>query len=133
MRNSLISLTLALAVVAGSVVLLRAQLPQPGMTEARVWINNRTREEAIPVTFLGADPKAPPVPVVVTGVASVSVNGLVEARATTARQAWEYRDATFPANQLAGSLTPLGNEGWEATGITTLPNGNVTVLLKRPR
>lgn len=143
MRNSLVRIVFGVVVVGGLAALwvipsyarvpqVQGTMAQPGMSPARVWINNRKADEAIPVMFLGGDPNGQPVPVTVQGVASVSVNGLVEARAT--RQSWEYRDVTFSPNQaVAAGLNALGSDGWEATGMTSHPNGSVTVLLKRPR
>lgn len=145
MRNSLIGLVLCLAVVAGSVAWLSArQLATPGMSPARFWINNRTREEAIPVSIANVDPKAPPVPVSLNGFAFVDftdravgtlnqIHGRTQSTVSV-RQPWEYREVPFTPNQaLSPSLNSLGSEGWEVTGITTEPNGSVTVLLKRPR
>lgn len=133
MRNLLVCVVLVLAAVGGSAALISArQQSQPGMSPARFWINNRTREEAIPVNIVNTDPKALPLPVTVSGVTTVSVSGLTPV--TASRQMWEYREASFTPNQgLAAGLNPLGNDGWEVTGITTQPNGGVTVLLKRPR
>ena len=31
------------------------------------------------------------------------------------------------------ALDEVGEHGWEAVGMTVLPNGNVAVLLKRPK
>lgn len=137
MRNLPVSLSLVLvlvlAAVGGSAALVSArQLSQPGMSPARFWINNRTRDEAIPVNIVNTDPKALPLPVTMSGVATVSVSGLTPV--TASRQMWEYREASFTPNQgMAAGLNTLGNDGWEVTGITTQPNGGVTVLLKRPR
>ena len=141
MRNSLIRLSIgvaAMAVVAALwIIPSHAQVPgtlaRPGMAEARVWINNRSRDEAIPVTFLGGDPKVP-MPVTVQGVTSVSVSGLVEARTAATKQAWEYRSISAAADQeLSAALNGPGNDGWEAVGVTSQPGGKITVLLKRPR
>jgi hypothetical protein len=56
---------------------------------------------------------------------------------------WEYLIVALPA---FGAPTPIrgesaavqalddrGKEGWEAVGMTVLADGNVAVLLKRPR
>jgi hypothetical protein len=147
MRNSLISLTLVFAALAGSAALLIAsekQQGQPGLSPARFWINNRTRDEAIPVNIVTVDPKTQPLPVSVTGFAAVDftehavgVLSQIQARTQTttrSRQPWEYRELSFTPNQpMAGSLNSLGSEGWEVAGIATQSNGNSTVLLKRPR
>ncbi len=131
MRNSFPRIALGLAVVCGLAALWiipsHAQVPgtleRPGMSEARVWVNNRTPQEAIPVTLLGGDIKAP-VPVTVLGTATVT--GKVEV--TAVRQAWEYRESP----SVIATLTALGNDGWEVVGVVQL-GANPTVLLKRPR
>jgi hypothetical protein len=143
MRNSLISLVVALAVVAGSAALFARQQSQPGMSAARFWINNRTPNEAIPINVIVSDPKAVPLPVIVNGVAAVDfsdravgtlsqLQGKTQSTSAT-RQPWEYREVVFTPNQNLGTLNSLGADGWEAAGMTTQPNGSVTVLLKRPR
>ena len=137
MRNSLIRLSIGLAatavVAAVWIVPSHAQqvpgtLAQPGMSPARVSINN-TRDQPVPVTLIG-DARVP-MPVAVQGVTSVSVNGLVDARA--AKQSWEYRSVSAADQDPAAALTALGNEGWEAVGMTAQPGRLVTVLLKRPK
>jgi hypothetical protein len=144
MRNSRSHVFIGVAVVAGVAALwvipsyagaqqVPGTLARPGMSEARVWINNRTRDEAIPVTFLGLDPRTP-IPVAVQGVTPVSVNGLVEARTAATKQPWEYRSVSVGADQdLAPALNGLGTDGWEAVGVTSQPGARMTVLLKRPR
>ena len=147
MRNSLVSLVLTLAVIVGSAALLTArQQGQPGMSPARFWINNKTRAESIPVNLVSVevDQKSSPLPVSVTGAAAVEftdravgtlsqIQGRTQSTSQT-RQPWEYRDVAFSPNQgVAAGLNALGADGWEATGMTTQPNGSVTVLLKRPR
>lgn len=131
MRNSLPRIALGLAVVCGVAALWiipsYAQVPgtleRPGMTEARVWVNNRTAQEAIPVTLFGGDVRAP-LPVTVQG--TTSVTGKVEA--TAVRQAWEYRESP----STIAALNVLGNDGWEVVGVVQ-SGANPTVLLKRPR
>ena len=143
MRNATTRLVLVLVVFAGLAAVwvipsyangrqVPGTLSQPGVSPARFWINNKTREESIPVNIVVADPKESPLPVTVRGVTSVAVNGLVPV--TASRQTWEYREASFtPTQGLAAGLNTLGNDAWEVTGMTTQPNGRVTVLLKRPR
>ena len=135
MRNSHLRLVLGLAAVCGLtafwVIPSYGQMPgtlqRPGMTEARVWINNRTREEAIPVTWAGGDFKAP-VPVTLQGPTTVSISGIVEAKTSAARQLWEYRESP----STIATLNALGNDGWEVVGVVQ-SGANPTVLLKRPR
>ena len=139
MRHSSIRIILGLVVVTGAAALWVipsfAQVPgtqsQPGMSVARVWINNQKREDAIPVNIVNGDPRAP-MPVTVVGTATVSVSGLTPVVAS--RQNWEHRSLVVGAGQdVAAALAGPGNEGWEAVGLTTQSNGVVTVLLKRPR
>ena len=56
---------------------------------------------------------------------------------------WEYLIVALPAfaapTQAPGAsasvaaLNGEGDQGWEAVGMTSLPDGTVAVLLKRPR
>lgn len=58
-------------------------------------------------------------------------------------RAWEYVIAALPkfeapthsarASAAVGALNDLGEEGWEAVGMTVLHDHNVAVLLKRPK
>lgn len=148
MRHSLPRLALALAVISGVAALwivpsYASQLSQPGIAPARFWINNRTREEAVPVSIANVDPKAPPVPVAVTGFATVDftdraigtlnqIQGKTQPT-TSVRQAWEYRVVAAAESDLQAALAGAGNEGWEAVGVTSQPGAKMTVLLKRPR
>jgi hypothetical protein len=55
---------------------------------------------------------------------------------------WEYLIVALPAfvaptatrgaSAAVQALDDLGQEGWEAVGMTVLADGNVAVLLKRP-
>jgi hypothetical protein len=57
--------------------------------------------------------------------------------------AWEYLIFALPAftaptarrgaSAAVHALDDLGEQGWEAVGMTVLADGNVTVLLKRAR
>jgi hypothetical protein len=107
---------------AGGVAFVAAQSTRtPGEpTQARVWIENRTPNEAVPVTIerFSSTPSV--------HVSSVDASVVLSARAV--RQRWEYRVAPLDPN----ALEAVGNDGWEAVGI--LPaSGTPTVLLKRPR
>ena len=56
---------------------------------------------------------------------------------------WEYLVIALPtfvaptetrgASAAVHALDDLGEEGWEAVGMTVLADGTVTVLLKRPK
>ena len=102
---------------------------RPGlMTQARVWIENRRSDEAVPVHVV-PDPDNATRVMVVNGI---SVSGTVTAR--PAKQAWEYRSVVVsPGRDFMPALTALGNDSWEATGIQlTTPDG-VALVFKRPR
>lgn len=134
MRKSFAPVVLGLIVIASLAALWvipsYAQMPgtlaQPAMSPARVWINNRTRDEAIPVNVVSGDPKEP-LPVVVKG--AVSVTGQVG----VARQAWEYRSVEVSDQDPTRALNVYGNDGWEAVGATSQQGAKAIVLLKRPK
>ena len=116
------SIVLALFVgiaFAISVIAQAQSTVRPGeMTQARVWVQNRTRAEAVPVT--------------VEDVVRLEPSTAVQT--TVRRQAWEYRIMTVPRGvNPARNLNNAGLEGWEAVGIAEAGPGEVTVLLKRPQ
>ena len=120
-------------VVAGTSILAApAQTPQPGqMTQARVFIQNRGRAEAVPIS-LQESPVDPPLRVRVVNLQDPKVTDeAVHARLVP--QAWDYhtvvvKDGQDPAVALIGP----GAAGWEATGISfARPNG-VLLLFKKP-
>jgi hypothetical protein len=57
--------------------------------------------------------------------------------------AWEYLIVALPAfaaptrapgaSASVAALNGEGSQGWEAVGMTALPDGTVAVLLKRPK
>ena len=57
--------------------------------------------------------------------------------------AWEYLIVALPvfaaptqapgASASVAALNGEGEQGWEAVGMTSLPDGTVAVLLKRPK
>jgi hypothetical protein len=117
-----------LAVTLGGVWLVAGQ-DRPGMpTQARVWIENRRSDEAVPVTVVPR-PSDPP-----TRVELVS-GGSAIVRTRRAPDAWDYQTIVVPASQqAAAALLDAGREGWEVTGVQfPAPNDRVVLLLKRPR
>ncbi len=119
----------SVAAFAGMALVAHGQSTvRPGEpTQARVWIENRAPNEAIPVIV---QPPATPVRVQIDQ--SNANPGPVPIRAT--RQQWEYRSAQLQAAADGAVLTnPLGNEGWEAVGVLQSGATGATVLLKRPR
>jgi hypothetical protein len=90
---------------------------RPGYpTQAHVWIDNS------------------PLPVALTGAATVTLSDKATVQARLARQAWEYRVISVPAGQPATGqqLTAAGLDGWEAIGGPFQTSDGVSLLLKRP-
>jgi hypothetical protein len=130
---------LAVALVAAGTTMRAApeQTARPGdMTEAKLWIQNRTRADAIAVNLRAADIETPlrvqvantdsnPHPVKVTG----------SIRTQPLRQEWDYDTVVIvPDTNPIQALKPLGLAGWETTGVSwTNAQGAMTLLLKRPR
>ena len=112
---------LVLAAAGGAVLAGGQSTRTPGEpTQARVWIENRAPNEAVPVTIerFGSTPSV--------RLSSVDASVVLAARAV--RQRWEYRIAQLDAS----SLEVAGNDGWEAVGVVP-SSGKASVLLKRPR
>ena len=135
--------TVAMSVLAATLVAvgttMRAapdQTTRPGdMTDAKVWIQNRSRTEAIPVNLRVADLEIP-LRVLVSNADSnphaVKVAGPVRAQAQ--RQEWEYETVAIVPDSSLQALKSLGVAGWETTGIAwPSAQGTTTLLLKRPR
>jgi hypothetical protein len=90
---------------------------RPGYpTQAHVWIDNS------------------PLPVALTGTATVTLSERATVQAKMVRQAWEYRVISIPAGQPATGqqLTAAGADGWEAIGGPFQTSDGVSLLLKRP-
>ena len=137
MRTVAMSLLAAALVAAGTTIgAAPDQTARPGeMTEARLWIQNRTRADAIAVNLRAADIETP-LRVVVANTDSnphsVKVSGSI--RTQPLRQEWDYDTVVIvpDANPLQ-ALKPLGLAGWEATGVSWPAGQGTTLLLKRPR
>ena len=144
-RRFVIAASVSAALVAGNVMLAAPGqgTRTPGqMTEARVWIENRGRNEAIPIA-------APdPLPVVVQNVTTAMPVAVRLAGATpglppppvavqSAQQRWEYRTILVPADVDARALTNLllapGNESFEPAGVHLSTASGTLIVLKRPR
>ncbi len=114
---------LGVLVAAGTVAALtaRAQTSQPGVLgTARVWVENRTPEQTIPVAVQNS-----PLRVELERSAALPVYA--------SRQIWEYRTALVPPDGDASTLRPVGGDGWEAVGVLQTGRGGSTILFKRPR
>jgi hypothetical protein len=119
-----------LLLVAGASFLADAAQDRPGIvSQARVFIENRNRAEAVPVTVEDFTSERP-LSVRVEGPVTIAPSSAMPARPLP--QAWEYRTVTVKtAEDLLAALAEPGTQGWEAAG-TYVANGTHTVLLKRP-
>ena len=135
MRTMAMSLLAAALVAAGTTMRAAPDQVRPGeMTDAKVWIQNRSRAEAIPVNLRVADIETP-LRVLVsnaeTNPHTVRVAGPV--RTQTQRQEWEYDTVVIIPDSSLQPLKTLGAAGWETTGISWLSPQGTMLLLKRPR
>jgi hypothetical protein len=124
----------ALAAAASTRAAAQQTTITPGqMTQARVWIANHGRSEAVPVALREVGLEAPLQVQVVNGDAAHAAMQPLPVRVT--RPVWEYTSVTVAADQdLARTVSARGAEGWETTGVSQpAPNGGVTLLLKRIR
>jgi hypothetical protein len=134
-RELFTSATVALLVAGASAVSAPGQYPtaRPGdIPRPDVWIMNRGNSEAIPVDLRETNLGRPLGIRVLNGERDSSIPPM---RVTAAQTTWEYRTTTVkPDDQLARTMSALGAEGWETTGIAW-PGGDAgtTLLLKRPR
>jgi hypothetical protein len=132
----------AAAVLCGGVTMVAAgvMLAAPGgqgqdrpgqIGQAKVWIENHGRAEAVPIILEEVATSAP-ISVQVSGTPTVAVATVVQARAV--RQAWEYRTVDLEREQdPAAALSRAGAEGWEATGIQLSNRAGAPVVMKRPK
>ena len=121
-------------IVAGTSILAApSQTAQPGqMTQARVWVQNRGRAEAVSVDLREANLDSPLKVQITNGDAAFPKFGAVSAR--LAQQAWDYHTITLKDGQdPVAALIGSGAAGWETTGIAFVKPDGVTLLLKRPR
>jgi len=123
-RIAALVLFVTVACIAGAgIVRARGQSTvRPGEpTLARVWVENRAPNEAVPVVV-----ESLPSPL------TVRVDGVVRTAATV--QNWSYRTAQFPPGAAGENLNaPYGNEGWEAVGVVQTGANGATILFKKPR
>jgi hypothetical protein len=131
-------------VLLGGVVLTAggAMLAAPGqdrqdrpgqLTQAKVWVENRGRSEAVPV-ILQEVITPMPMGVQVIGTPTVTIAPGSSVLARLVRQPWEYRTVNVPPGQDAAIvLSNAGADGWETSGLQfPNPSGNL-IVLKRPR
>jgi len=115
------------------VSLLALQVIQPGqMTQARVWVQNKGRAEAMPVDLREVNTDLPLNVLVVNGLPGNPQTAPVLTRLT--RQTWEYDSVTVTAEQDPITvLNARGQAGWETTGVTLESPAGLRIVLKRPR
>jgi hypothetical protein len=97
-------------------------------TPARIWIENRGPDQAVPVVLHDVATTAP---LAVRIVSPLEPGATLRARLVA--QPWEYSTVRVAAGQdLAEAIADAGGEGWEATGVHVTDASGTTVLLKRP-
>jgi hypothetical protein len=121
-------------VVAGTSILAApGQTKQPGqMTEAHVWVQNRGRNEAVPVELREVNLDAPLRVQVINGEAPYQTSPV---QVREIRRVWDYETIVLaPIEDVAAALNKRGASGWETTGIMfAKADGTTTLLLKRAR
>jgi hypothetical protein len=135
---------LAAAVLGGGVAAVAAgvMLGAPGgqgqerpgqIGQAKVWIENRGRSEAVPIILEEVAASAP-INVQVSGTPTVAIAPATVVQTRLARQQWEYRTVDLEREQdPAAALSRAGAEGWETTGIQLLNRAGAPVVMKRPK
>jgi hypothetical protein len=124
----------AIVVISSTMLASPEQTQQPGqMTQARVWIENRSKSEAVPVDLRDVNLDHPLRVLIVNGELQYALSNPLPVR--PARPAWEYQTITFAPGtaDMAPRLNALGADGWETTGITMANAQGTTLLLKRGR
>ena len=132
--KSIVSALVGVLVVGGAAILAApGQTQQPGqMTQARVWIQNRGRSEAVPVELREVNLETPMRVQVINGESGYATPGPVQVREM--RRVWDYETVTVAAtDDMAAALNQRGASGWETTGIVFANADGTTLLLKRPR
>jgi hypothetical protein len=127
------SIACALVLVGTSILAAPEQTAQPGqMTQPNVFVQNRGRAEAVPVSIQDASLDAP-LRVRVVNMQDPKVND-APIHARLVPQPWDYQSIVVKDGQdPAAALLAPGVAGWETTGIALVKPDGVTLLLKRPR
>jgi len=133
---------MSVAVACAIFVVSSAMLASPGqttqtpgqMTQARVWIQNRGRGEAVPVALQESAQDAPLRVRIMNAQTNPLADDPVNVRIVRQPRVWQYQTVLVkPDENLATALTAVGAAGWETTGITLAGAGGTTILLKRLR
>ena len=134
---------LAIGALSGVVLIASsAMLASPGqagqerpgqISQAKVWVENRGRNEAVPV-ILQEVMTPTPLGVQVIGTPTVTIAPATTVQARLVRQQWEYRTINTPSGpDVAGVLSAAGADGWETTGVVLSSQAGSPIVLKRPR
>jgi hypothetical protein len=133
-KKTTLSLVFGALLIAGTAPLAAPEQTYPGQpTQARVWIQNRGADEAVPVSVQAVSGDAT-MKVQVVGTPTVAIGAAPLLDTRRARQTWEYqRVLATPDDNLTVELNRLGREGWETALQYETARGGVVVILKRPR
>lgn len=132
MYRRLIAAAVGAGITALPAIAAAPQTAQPGqMTQAHVWVENRSRSEAVSVDLSSISIDRP-IKVHVSNGDPAEGESPLATRA--ARQAWDYDSVALAAGaNAAETLNARGAAGWEAVGVVNGAAGAATILLKRPR
>jgi hypothetical protein len=128
-----LAITAVLSLAGAALLAAPEQTIRPGqMTEARVWIENRGRSEAVPMDLRDVNLDRPLKVEVMNG--DPALPGSRPFGVVRTRQLWEYKQlAISPNADVIGVLNNEGAAGWETTGITLTLQDRTILILKRPR
>jgi hypothetical protein len=133
MRMKIVIAFFAGVLVSGASAMLAApeQTLTPGqMTQARVWVQNRGANEAVPIDLREENLASPLHVQIMNG--ALGRSNPVPVRVLP--ESWQYRSVLVtPDQDPALALTPAGASGWETTGLTFNRPDGVLVLLRQPR
>jgi hypothetical protein len=133
MRSTATVLGVGVLLLGGSVMLAAPDQNQPGqMTQARVWVMNSGRTEAVPISLRDVTLDRPMRVVVANGEAGSGSTASL--RVQLVPSVWDYQTVTVAgADDAARTLAKAGAEGWETTGIAWPESNRTALLMKRPR
>ena len=141
-KKTAVAAAFALATGASAMLAAPEQSAQPGqttqqpgqMTQARVWVENRSRGEAVPISLQEAPLEAPLRVRVMNAQGPSGADDPVNVRVVRPPRVWQYQTVIVkPDVNLATALSEAGAAGWETTGIALSSATGTTVLLKRLR
>ena len=134
LTKMVLTLFACIGVTAGAILAAPSQ-DRPGVaTQARVWVENRGQNEAVPVSVIGGVQVTGTPNVAISGTTTVALVPSTTVQTRAARQTWEYRTLRVATGgDMAALLSASGLEGWEATGLQISEQTAVVVVMKRPR